>query len=160
MSHVCELGYHYWLVPVGGGGVENWADEVVASFVTNWVGDWDGHMPNAPTDLQIVPLSWGRFAVRWTYLPQGQDIEPSGFRLYTTYEGILNYGSVSGNVPYIPGRIHYEYITQSKPDGELVGWAVRARSPDGYEEKNMNQVYASARNQPPPIDPVVMLTVV
>lgn len=159
VSHYWETGYHYQLVPVGGGGVENWADEVVTSFVTNAIGDWNGRVPNSPTDLQIVPLSCGRFAVRWTYLPQGQDVEPAGFVLYTTHEGVLEYGSVRGSVPYNPGRIHYEYITQSKPDGERVGWAVRAHSPDGYEENNMNQVYAMARNQPPPINPVVMLTV-
>lgn len=159
IRHNNDTHYQYRLVPVGGGGVENWTDETVVSFMTDEEGDWKGSVPNAPTDLQVVPLSQGRFRVRWTYCPQGEEVEPSGFRLYTTHEGVLDYGSIAASVPFASGRIHFEHITPSYEDGERVGWAVRASSAAGHEERNMHQVYAFARSQPPPMNPVVMISV-
>ena len=159
VTHQPDTAYTYRLVPIGGGGIENWTDETVVPFRLDAAGDWIGPLPNAPTDLQLVPLSRGRMAVRWTYLPAGQETEPVGFYLYTTWEGVLDYGGIRGQVPYRPGRIHYEYETQSYADGERVGWAVRAYSPNGHKEQNLHQAFATARSTPPPTNPVAMVTV-
>ncbi|MBI4580367.1 MAG: hypothetical protein HY718_11735 [Planctomycetes bacterium] len=158
--HAADTAYRYRLVPVGGGGVENWADETVTTLAIDIMGYWQGRVPNAPTDLRLVPLAGGRFAVRWTYLPQGQEAEPLEFALYRAYEGEIDYGLLRGVVPYRQGQVHYEYVTEPRPDGERVGWAVRTVSVERNEEQNRNDVFGFARGQPPPINPVVSITVV
>src|SRR5512140_2977029 len=52
VAHQARTTYQYRLVPVGGGGVENWSDETVVPLRLDSAGDWMGPLPNAPTDLQ------------------------------------------------------------------------------------------------------------
>jgi hypothetical protein len=155
----CE--YHYRLVPVGGGGIENWSDVTGTRVVFDAAGDWVGTLPNAPSDLRMETLARGRFSVQWTYLPQGQEAEPAGFHVYTSEGGdAVDYGSVYASVPYVRGRIHYGHVTDPLPDGQRVGWAVRAFSASFQEEQNTSQVFGEARNRPPAVNPVVMISVV
>lgn len=150
----------YRLVPVGGGGVENWTDVTLATVRFSEYGFWVGSSPNAPCDLQVLPFRSGRFIVRFSYYPNGEEIAPLGFRLYSTTEDEIDYGSVETEIAYLAGRIHFEYLTPPWPDGQRVGWAVRAYGPSGHEEQNTNKVFARARAAGPPAQPVVKLTVV
>jgi len=151
----------YRLVPVSGGGVENWVDVTYVAVYFTSAGWWIGSLPNAPSDLQLIPLSYGRFSVRWSYYPHDQQVAPAGFRLYSSGTGTaIDYGAVQASVPYRPGLIHYEYITRPRPDGQRLGWAVRAYAASGHEEQNLDCVYALTRAVGPPANPVVQIRVV
>lgn len=161
VSHEAGREYTYRLVPVGGGGVENWTDITAVRVAFDENVDWNGPVPNAPSDLQLVPMAGGGFAVKWTYLPQDQGVEPAGFWLYTNWGGgEVDYGGNWATVVYVPGKIHYEYMARPRPHGERVGWGVRAFSASSREELNTNQVYGVARSEAPAINPVVMVDVV
>lgn len=160
VRHEPDTTYVYRLVPIGGGGVENWSDVNTTTVRINEAGLWVGNLPNAPTDLWLAVLSGGRFAVHWAYLPQGQQAEPVGFHVYSTYEGLIDYGSVRGTVYYDPGQVCYEYVAPPHADGEHVGWAVRAYHSGVCEEQNTNAVFGTARQSPPPVNPTVEIAVV
>lgn len=160
VRHEPQAEYTYRLVPVGGGGVENWTDRTETSVLFDAAGDWRGPLPNPPTDLQVLALSLGRMAVRWSYYPQGEQAKPQGFYLYRDEGGEIEYGNVVGQVGYRRGRVHYEYVSGSFGEGDRVGWAVRAFAGDGREEQNLNAVFGLARRLGPPANPVVKVTVV
>lgn len=158
VRHEALTEYVYRLVPVGGGGVENWADMTRTTVRFDAAGMWVGPLPNAPTDLQAVPQSLGRVAVRWTYLPQGEETAPAGFNLYTNEGREIDYGSVAGQIAYRAGRVHFEYVTGPAADGMRVGWAVRAYGPFGHEEQNTRCVFTLTRRAGPPANPAVKVT--
>lgn len=160
IEHMPDAAYVYRLVPVGGGGVENWTDRTQTGVRFDGAGDWRGPLPNAPTDLQVVPMSLGRLAVRWSYYPQGEQVSPAGFHLFRDDGGQIEYGSVAGHVEYRRGQVHYEYVSGHEVDGVRVGWAVRAFAADGREEENLAVVHGLARRVGPPPNPVVNVTVI
>lgn len=160
VSHDPSSEYMYRLVPVGGGGVENWTDITETAVWFDESGAWVGPLPNAPTDLQAIPLSMGRVAVRWSYFPHGEQTAPEGFHLYGNVGTDIDYGSIAGSTPYQPGQVHYEFITLPQPDGIKLGWAVRAFAPSQQEEQNLNRVFVLTRRLGPPANPVVRVTVV
>jgi len=158
VGHEPRRRYVYTLAAIGGGGMENRAEEASTEVLTDELGGFAGRRPNSPADVQLVPLADGRFAVRWVYLPQGQQAEPSHFQLYTNGSGdAIDYGAVAGTVPYRPGQIHFEYITQPCPHGQRVRWAVRASSAEA-EDTNDIQVFGWAQAAPPPGEPTMLIT--
>ncbi len=161
VMHEAGRAYHYRVVPIGGGGVENWAEVTATRVVLDEAGDWIGSLPNAPTDLRVSARTAGRFAVQWTYLSQGQETAPAGFHLYTNAGGEgIDYGSVRYATPYIPGTVYYEVLTDAYPHGRRSDWAVRAYTVRGFEEQNMASAFAEARSEAPPINPTVDVSLV
>lgn len=160
VGHVACGEYIYRLVPVSGGGVENRVDVTQAVVRFSAGGQWMGGLPNAPTDPQLIPLSHGRMAFRWSYFPQGQEVEPKGFNLYTGAGGDIDYGSLRTVVSYQPGQVHYEYVTMPEADGARVAWAVRAYAPSMWEEQNCRRAFGVARSEGPPANPEVRITLV
>ena len=61
VTHAAGVTYTYRLTPIGGGGVENLADEVVSVVAFDGGSDWIGLRPNAVSDLQVRPAADGRF---------------------------------------------------------------------------------------------------
>jgi hypothetical protein len=159
VRHSPGAEYLYRIVPVGGGGVENWADVTQATVRFSESGQWIGPLPNAPCDLQVLPLRGGQFIVRWSYYSNDQQTAPAGFHLYSTTGSQIEYGSAVAEVPYQRAQIHFEYLTAPWPDGLRVGWAVRAYAPAGHDEQNTIRIFALARAAAPPAHPAVNLTV-
>jgi len=162
VTHAPTSAYVYRLVPVSGGGIENRVDVTATTVRFNPGGLWIGPLPNAPADLRLIPLSQGRFSVCWSYSPHEQEIEPAGFFLYSngTDASAIDYSVTEADVRYRPGQQYYEMVSQPQPHGARVGWAVRAYAPNRQEEQNVNCVFAPARSQGPPGDPVVHVSLV
>jgi hypothetical protein len=160
VGHDAPGEYIYRLVPISGGGVENRTDITQVPVRFSESGQWIGGLPNAPTDLQLIPLSHGRMAVRWSYFPQGQEIAPAGFYLYSSDANVINYATVQSVIPYRPGQVHYQYVTAPQPDGIRAGWAVRAYAPSMREEQNRDHVFSLTRGNGPPANPAVSITLI
>lgn len=161
VRHAAGTEYSYRLVPVGGGGVENWMDKTVTSVRFTETGLWAGPLPNAPTDLHVLPLGNGRLAIRWSYCPQDQQIAPAGFSVYRDNEaGEIDYGTTEADVRYRPGQVYYEYVSLPQPDGSRSHWAVRAYVELNREEQNLNRAFAVARAAGPPANPAVSVQVI
>jgi hypothetical protein len=159
VSHSADTEYTYRLMAVGGGGVENVADEVTTVAPFDSGGDWVGLRPNAPTDLRVTAASGGKFVLRWTYTREGEQVEPAQFRIYNDAgSGDVDYETVVATVSYRRGRFHYLALSSAFSDGVRVRWGVRAVSASGVEEDNQIVVEQWADAQPPPINPTVLTT--
>lgn len=161
VSHEAGGEYVYRLTAVGGGGVENFADDVTAAVAFDDLGHWVGRLPNAPADLRVLPTVGGRFIVRWTYTGQCEQVEPAAFRLYHDQAtGTVDFSSPAATVPYRRGRFHYEHVSEEFEHDTGIQWVVRAVSEDGAEEDNDRFAFARASSAPPPINPAVHIRVV
>jgi len=159
VGHDAGTSYVYRLTPVGGGGVENLTDEVLAMTGFDAAGNWVGARPNAPADLRAAPAAGGRFVLRWTYSSQGQQAEPAAFRIYNDGgSGSVDYETVVGTVSYQGERFHYTYTSEPFANDAPVLWAVRAVSAAGAEEDNEHVVFGRADALAPPINPTVVIT--
>lgn len=161
VTHAPSTTYYYWLCTVGGGGAENRLDETVVEAVFDATGQWIGARPNPPTDLRVSALSGGRFLVKWTYSPQGEQAEPGEFRVYTdSGVGTIDYSSPVGTITYHRGRVHFEYTSAAFAHGTRTRWSVRAATATGIEERNAQLATAWAEAQAPPTNPTLMVSVV
>ncbi|MHC4445647.1 MAG: hypothetical protein ACYTBZ_01545 [Planctomycetota bacterium] len=158
VSHQANTHYFYRLTAIGGGGVENFDDELVADTEFDDNGDWVGAKPNAPGDLQVAAAAGGKFVLRWTYTADGQQAEPSGFRIYNNGgSGSIDYDNAVATVVYRSGRLHFSYESGAFDNGTRVFWAVRAVTSAGVEEDNQDTVLGRAEATAPPINPPVVV---
>lgn len=161
VGHEPSTTYCYRLFAVGGGGVENTVEEVVAEAAFDAAGNWIGARPNPPSDLRVVSLSGGRFLLKWTYSPEGEPAEPGEFRVYSDggTGGPIDYDAPVAVVAFRWGRFHYAYVSAAFAHGTRVRWAVRAATSTGVEEPNPHQAVGWAEAAPPPANPAVLVTV-
>jgi hypothetical protein len=159
-THEPSTTYYYRLCAVGGGGMENNTDEVLAEVVFDAAGNWIGASPNPPTDLRVASLSGGRFLLKWMYPSQGEQAEPTEFRVYHNGgAGQIDYQTPTATIPYRRGQVHFEHTSAAFPHGTRVRWAVRAATSTGIEELNEQQTSGWAEANPPPANPAVLIAV-
>ena len=158
VRHEAGADYTYRLTAINGGGIENLQEVSAARAVFDGSGRWLGPRPNAPADLRVTPIRGGRFRVRWTYSPKGQEVEPAEFRVYcgVGWSGV-DYGSAAGRVAYDGDRVHFGYASEPFADGTRVTWAVRAVSAAGREEDNALSATGWADALPPAARPTVIV---
>lgn len=138
----------YQLKSVGGGGVES-EDAAVLREVGINGSQTAVALPNAPTGLQVTPLSSGAFTLEWTYNDAGEQAAPGSFAVYSdSGDGSVDYSSALGTVTYVSGQVLYTFTT-----GVLAGsseapfiFGVRSRTSAGDEEANLNTVSAVGSN--------------
>jgi hypothetical protein len=159
VTHQASTHYGYRLTVISGGGVENFDDELIVRTEFDQNGDWVGLRPNSPGDLRVAPSASGKFVLRWTYTPQGQQAEPSTFRIYNNgVSGEIDFDNVVATVDYRMGSLHYSYESAAYEHGTCVKWAVRAASSAGVEEDNENTVLDWVDASAPLINPPVVVT--
>jgi hypothetical protein len=159
LTHSAGVTYTYRLTSVGGGGVDNLADEVTADVGFDNAGDWCGNWPNPPADLSVWSRAGGRMELRWTYTREDEQAEPATFNVYhDSGTGVIDFDTVVGSVAYHRGQFHYRYESEAFPEGARIRWAVRAVSSVGTKEPNDHAVLGRARVEPPPINPSVVIT--
>lgn len=152
--------YVYRLFPVGGGGVENHTDMRITLTGLRVDGRWRGAWPNSPADLRVDAMAGGRFRLRWTYPPEGEQATPSEFRVYRGEGGrSVDFGAVVATLPHHAGQFHHEYVSEAFAHGEQVRWAVRAATASA-EEANDATVCGWAMARPPAARPVVVISCV
>jgi hypothetical protein len=160
VSHSAETSYVYQLTAINGGGVENVSDATTARVDFDASGQWSGLRPNSVTDLRVGPVSDGRFRLQWIYTAEGQQAEPSEFRIYhDAGSGTVDFQTIVATVADHVGRYHHSYTSESFAHGTRLKFAVRAASAEGVEEDNANVVFGWADAVAPPINPGVMVHV-
>ncbi len=97
------------------------------SDYTRVVFDSDGVLltpvGNAPISLSLAQLSRGRFRLSWSYNPDDQVVAPTGFRAFRLVDGVTTEQAQS--VVYIPGRLRYNWTSESYTHGDTVVFLVR-----------------------------------
>jgi hypothetical protein len=153
IGHESSTVYRYLLRAVGGGGVEESTTHQTRRLEFDTDGVWVGPRPNPPVGLMVDLLSGGRFCLRWSYEPAGQEVSPGSFSIYNDVgsAGTIDYGLPVGSVGFAVGRRLFEWTSGSFADGVRVWWAVRSSSPDGVFEDNTVSLAAEADVTGPPV---------
>ena len=153
-NHAPSTTYYYGLKSINGGGCESAPTERVWPATFDGAGNMIGDPPNAPDNLQIEPVSGGRFRLRWTYREQDQLLAPIEFRVYhDNGSGTVDYGTIIATVSYTFGRFHFEHLSAAFTHDAQRRWSVRSASAAGIEDSNTNVVVAVADAVGPPNHP-------
>lgn len=138
------------LAAIGGGGVEDLDAQSLTRVGIGSAGEWLGPRPNQVSDLRVEPVAGGRFLLRWSYCPGGQQTAPELFGVYHSEPGEpLAWEQAVASVAFRTGQLHYAYRSGPFADGARVAWGVRAAGPAG-QEGNTLAVWAVARASGPP----------
>lgn len=117
--------------------------------------DSDGEMvpltPNAPLNLEIEQLAGAKLKVRWRYSEIGQEITPTGFKIYVAGSSDFNFEYETGSVPfYFGGNGEFEWTSDELFADMQWCICVRSYAKDGGESQNTNYVSAIADSGGPP----------
>lgn len=161
VKHAAGACYTYRLTSLNGGGAENVADEVVCTTCFDGEARWVGLCPNAVSDLRVNALSGGRFEVAWSYLRDGEQVEPAHFEVFhDNGSGQVDFDTAAGTVPYRRGRVHYAHVSEPFAHDVRVCWAVKAVSAEGVASDVDARAVGRAAAQPPTGRPTVIMEVV
>jgi hypothetical protein len=104
-------------------------------------GDMIAEMPNVPGDLVAEPWPGGKARLRWRYVPDDEEIAPTGFNVYMDSGAGFDFSSPEGSVKYGRGyRAAYEWLSGQLTDGQSYRFVVRAYRTGLGETLNTNDV--------------------
>jgi len=84
-------------------------------------------MPNRPLDLQAETIAGGKIRLRWRYSRDGEEIAPTGFRVYIDSGSGFNFASPAATVDYgLGGFGEFEWTSDALSDGTLYKFCVRS----------------------------------
>jgi hypothetical protein len=129
-------------------GLES-ADSQRCIVVIDADGNIVGRTPNRPTNIMIERLSGGRFRLRWRYLQAGQEIVPTGFKIYADSGDGFDFGSPTAVIPY-NRAVEYGWESAAFEHGRICRFIIRSYYKHGGESNNTNAVGATADTQGPP----------
>lgn len=139
-----ETIWHYVRRGVSDCGIES-LDGPVAVIGIDSDGDMIPLTPNSPLSMQIDKVSGGKLKVRWRYSEIGEQITPTGFRIYIDSGSGFDFESPDGTVAYnLGGSGEYEWTSDALIDGQQYRFCVRSYATDAGESLNTDYVAAIA----------------
>ena len=139
--------WHYIRRQVSDCGLES-ADSPACIVTINSDGDMLGASPNEPTDTVIEQLAGGKFRLRWRYLPTGQEILPTGFKIYIDAGGGFDFDNPIAIVSY-HRSIENGWISEAYTHGQTYKFCIRSYAAGAGETDNTDYVSAAADAQGP-----------
>ena len=141
--------WHYIRRQVSGCGLES-EDSPTLIITIDENGDMVGSTPNPPDDLTLEKLAGAKFKLQWRYTPTGEEIEPTGFRVYIDSGDGFNFESPADTVPYMLGRNgEFNWTSDELVDGQMYRFCVRSYREAAGESQNTNYVADFADSQGP-----------
>jgi hypothetical protein len=142
--------WHYIRRQVSDCGLES-GDSDVAIVRIEPTGEMIPLTPNSPLSLQIEQLSGARLQLRWRYSEIGQEIVPTGFRLYIDSGTGFDFETPDDSVVYyFGGNGEFSWISDALTDGQGYRFCVRSYATGAGESQNSNYVAAIADAGGPP----------
>lgn len=136
--------WHFVRRQVSHCGLES-ADSPVTRVSIDSAGDMIPATPNEPLSLQAEQVAGGRIKLRWRYVTAGQEISPTGFRVYADSGSGFDFDSPDATVAYgLGGNGQFEWLSGALSDGQLYKFCVRSYATAGGETINSNYVSAVA----------------
>ncbi|HIJ67725.1 MAG TPA: hypothetical protein HPP51_05515 [Planctomycetes bacterium] len=107
-------------------------------------------MPNQPTNLTIEQVAGAKLKLQWIYSSLGQQIAPTGFKIYIDSGSGFDYESPADTVSYSSGRDSFAWTSDALTDGQLYKFVVRSYTTGEGQTQNTNYVAAFADSTGPP----------
>jgi len=132
--------WHYIRRQVSSCGIES-ADSDAAVVVIDVDGDMIGLTPNVPCDLQAEQVAGGKIKLLWRYSRSGEEVSPTGFRIYIDSGSGFDFDSPDDTVAYdLGGNGEFEWESDALIDGETYRFCVRSYTTGAGETQNTNYV--------------------
>ena len=93
--------WHYIRREASGCGLES-PDSPPCIVVIDANGDMLGDVPNTPDPVSVEQLAGGKLRVRWRYPQIGQDVEPTGFKVYMDSGSGFDFDTPAATIAYRP----------------------------------------------------------
>ncbi len=136
--------WHYLRRQVSDCGIES-LDGPIAVITIDSDGDMIPLTPNCPHCLEIEKVSGGKLKVLWRYTEIGQEIIPTGFRIFIDSGSGFDFASPDATVAYnIGGSGEYEWTSDALSDGQQYRFCVRSYATGAGESQNTDYVAATA----------------
>jgi hypothetical protein len=90
-------------------------------------------VPDPPHAVSLVPTAGGGCAVRWAYNPSLASRRATGFLVYVTQGGAVDYSTPAATVAFTPGRAGYSVALPGPYTPSQYTAAVRAFNDTGTE---------------------------
>jgi len=108
-------------------------------------GDMVPLTPNVPLSLQVEKVAGGKLKLRWRYDRIGEQVSPTGFRIYIDSGDGFNFASPDDTVAYnLGGNNEFDWTSDALTDGQLYRFCLRSYAEGGGESQNTNYVAAVA----------------
>jgi len=132
--------WHYIRRQVSGCGLES-SDSPVCAVIINFEGNMIGDTPNPPVDLTLEGLSNGQFKLRWRYAKSGEDIPPTGFKIYMDSGSGFDFNTPEDTVSYgFGGTGEFEWTSDPLTHGQSYRFCVRSYRTGAGETQNTDYV--------------------
>ena len=138
-----DATYYYGIRAVSNYGTEDNNNDVYLRIKTDASSDYVAR-PNSPQNLTATAGPGGTITLNWRYYTQGQNAAPDKFVIYCdngTGTVDLTYANKLDEVGFRQGD---SYTTAALTNATMYKFIVRAKSADGNEDTNTNQVVAAA----------------
>jgi len=103
-------------------------------------GDMMLPAPNRPLDMIVEQLEDGKARLRWRYSNIGEEVSPTGFRIYMDSGSGFDFGTPDDSVSYGLGRGEFSWTSSSLEDGQLYRFCVRSYREAAGETVNNDTV--------------------
>lgn len=116
--------------------------------------DADGDMildtPNIPDSLAVEQVAGAKLKVRWRYSELGQEIAPTGFRIYIDSGSGCDFDTPDATVAFAQGGgPEFSWTSAALSDGTTYKFCVRAYTTGSGETQNTAFVSAVAKSSGP-----------
>lgn len=140
--------WHYVRRQLSDCGLES-ADSPVCVVRIEAAGDMRLDTPNAP--LAVTPELQGgaKVMLRWRYSADGQEIAPTGFRVYMDSGSGFDFESPEAAVAYSPGRAEFGWVTAALSAGQTYRFVVRSYRTGAGQSRNTAYVSAVPKSTGP-----------
>lgn len=141
--------WHYIRRQVSDCGLES-EDSPACVVVVDSTGAMIGKTPNQPLNLTIEKLSNARLNLRWRYSKLGEEVTPTGFKIYMDSGSGFNFASPDATVLYSRGDgVEFRWTSDPLTHGQLYRFCVRTYRDTEGESQNVNYVAARADSEGP-----------
>jgi len=118
--------WHYVCRNVSDCGLES-ADSPAAVVAVETDGGMRGLTPNPPMNLSIETVAGGKLRLRWRYTPIGEEVSPTGFRIYIDSGSGFDFDDPLATVLYyLGGTGEFLWTSDALTNGHLYKFCVRS----------------------------------
>jgi hypothetical protein len=134
--------WHYVRRQVSDCGLES-ADSPPCVIVVDSDGEMISSTPNTPANLKIEQVIGGKLQLRWRYFSTGQEIIPTGFKIYIDDGSGFNFATPYATIAY-KRAIEHLWTSEALTHGQRYKFIVRSYATDAGYSSNTDYVSALA----------------
>lgn len=140
--------WHFIRRQVSDCGLES-ADSPVCVIAIDSTGDMRPEIPNPPLQLTVKQLVGGKLQLQWRYTKIGEEVTPTGFKIYMDSGSGFDFNTPEATVSYGGAIFTFSWTSDALTHGQAYCFCVRSYREGAGETQNTNYVTAKADSEGP-----------